>query len=91
MICIQKKKKKPCIAYVSKHNSNCEKKNHPFKILNKKIWYYIAVKRVPALMKEITLKHQGDFYSLNCLYSFAKRNNLNQIKQHVKTKIFLIL
>ena len=42
-------------------------------------------------MKEITLKHQGDFYSLNCLHSFAKRNNLNQIKRHVKTKIFLIL
>ena len=29
-----------------------------------------------SLVREITSKHQGDFYSLNCLHSFRTENKL---------------
>ena len=60
-------------AYISKINSNCEKQIiiliNPNK--EKDGWYYLAVKRLSALLRGITSKHQGDFYCLNCLHSFA--------------------
>ena len=34
------------------------------------LWHYLAVKKQSALLREITSKHYGDFYSLNCLHSF---------------------
>ena len=29
-------------------------------------------KKLPALLRRITFKNNGDFYCLNCLYSFRK-------------------
>ena len=29
-------------------------------------WHYLAVKKLPTLLRGITLKHNGDFYCLNC-------------------------
>ena len=37
-------------------------------------WYYFIVKKVSALLRQITSKHHGDFYCLNCLHSFATEN-----------------
>ena len=34
-------------------------------------WHYLSVKKLSALLREITSKHHGDFYCLNCLHSFA--------------------
>ena len=37
-------------------------------------WHYFAVKRLSALLKGITSKHHGEFYSLSCLHFFATEN-----------------
>ena len=34
-------------------------------------FHYLAVKKLSALLRGITSKYHGDFYCLNCLYSFA--------------------
>ena len=36
----------------------------------KKGWNYLAVKKLSTLLRGITSKHLGDFYCLNCRYSF---------------------
>ena len=33
-------------------------------------------KELPALLRRITSKHDGDFYCLNCLYSYWTKNKL---------------
>ena len=53
---------KTCPAYVSKHNSNPE---------NQLRMPYLEVKKLSALLIGITSKHDGEFYCLNCLHSFA--------------------
>ena len=37
-------------------------------ILNKEkeCWHYLAVKKLSALLRGITIKRDGDFYCLNC-------------------------
>ena len=47
-------------------------------ITDGKKWRYLAVKRFSALLKGITSKHDGDFYCLNCFYSFTTKNALNK-------------
>ena len=54
-------------AYISKHNSNHEKKIILLMISNGEGWHYLAVKKLYALLREITLKHDGYFHCLNCL------------------------
>ena len=78
-----------CSAYISKTNSNCEKQIILIMIPNaeKKDWHYLALKDLYTLLKGITSKHHGDFYRLNCLYSFRTENKLNLMKNYVKTKI----
>ena len=56
---------------VSKHNSNHEKQVILLMILNGEKWHYLADKKLSALLRRISSKHQGDFYCLNCLHSFA--------------------
>ena len=66
------KKEKIQPAYVSKHNSEREKQVIHLVISDGKKWHYLAVKKLSALLRGITSKHQGDFYCLNCLHFFAK-------------------
>ena len=47
-------------------------------ITDGKKWRYLAVKRLSALLKGITSKHDGDFYCLNCFYSFTTKNALKK-------------
>ena len=49
-------------------------------IPNKEGWHYIAVKKLTALLKRITLKHTGDDYCLNCLYLFRTKSKLESHK-----------
>ena len=58
-------------------------------IPNKVGWHYLAVKKLSALLRGITSKHDGDFYCLNYLHSF--RTKVNQIKKYAKIKIFVML
>ena len=68
------KKEKIYPTYVSKHNSNREKQFILLMIRNGEGWHYIAVKKLPALLRSITSKHHWDFYCLNCLHSFRTEN-----------------
>ena len=45
-----------------------------------KKWYYLAVKKLSALLRGITSKHEGDFYYLNCFHSFRTENKLKKHK-----------
>ena len=46
-----------------------------------KIWHYLAVKSLPALLRGTASNHHGDFYCLNCFNSYTTNNKL---KKHVK-------
>ena len=39
-------------------------------------WHYLAVKKLSALLRGIIFKHHGDFYCLNCLYSFETEKKM---------------
>ena len=41
-----------------------------------KKWYYLVLKKLSPLLRGITSKHDGDFYCLNCFYSFTAENEL---------------
>ena len=62
-------------------------------ISNEERWHFLAVKKLSALLGEITSKHHGDIYCLNCLHFFAAENKheLNLIKKYMKIKIFVTL
>ena len=48
-------------ANISKHNSDQEK-NHSLMISSGEGLYYLAVKKLSALLRKITSKHVDDFY-----------------------------
>ena len=48
----------------------------------------LAVKKLSALLRGITSKHQGHFYCLNCLHSFATKNKLKSHEKVCKNKEF---
>ena len=62
-----------CSAYISKYNT-CEKQISFLIIPNEKGWHYLAVKKLPALLRGKTLKKNSHFYCLNCLLSFRTEN-----------------
>ena len=70
------KRKKIYPAYVSKYNLKREKQVFLFMIPNREGWHYIAVKKLLALLRGTSSKHDGDFYCLNCLYWFRTKNKL---------------
>ena len=83
------KKEKINPVYVSRYNSNHEKHDIFLMISNgEKLWNYLAVKKLLALLRGITSKHQGDFYCLNCLHSFATEKKLELQKKECENKIF---
>ena len=43
-------------------------------------WHYFAIKRLSALFRGITSKHDGDFYCLNCFQSYTAENKLKKHK-----------
>ena len=51
-------------------------------------WHFLAVKKLSALLRGIPCKHYGDFYSLNCLYSFRTKNKLESHKKVFEKKEF---
>ena len=61
------KKEKIYPTYTSKYKSNCEKQVIILMISNgEKKWHYLAVKKLSALFRGITLKNNGDFHCFNC-------------------------
>ena len=55
-------------------------------IPNGKRLNYLAVKKLPALLRVITSKNNGDFFIL-----LGQKANVNPIKKCVKIKIFVML
>ena len=49
-------------------------------ITDGKKWYYLAVKSLSALFREITSKHDGDLYCLNCFHSYRTIEKLKKYK-----------
>ena len=45
-------------------------------------------KRLSSLLTEVTSKHHGDFYCLNCLHSFRTENKLKSHEKVCKNKYF---
>ena len=83
------KKEKIYPAYVSKHNSNREKKVIPLMISNgEKLRHYPAGKKLSASLRGVTSKHHGDFYCLNCLHSFATGKKIESHKKVCENKDF---
>ena len=84
------KKEKICPAYVSKHNSNRGKQVILLMISNggKRHWHYVAVKKLPVLLRGIFSKHHDDFYCLNCFHSFATENKHQSHKRVCENKNF---
>ena len=81
MFCMLKKKE-IYFAYVSKHNPNSEKQVILLLIPNGKWWYYLAVKKLSALLRGTTSQNSCDFYYLNCLHSFGTKNILLELESH---------
>ena len=52
-------------------------------ITNDEKWHYFAVKKLSALLREITSNHVGGFHCLNCLHSYRTKDKL---KKHGKCK-----
>ena len=48
-------------------------------------WYYLAVKKLSALLHGLTLKHES---GLNCLHSFITENKLNSHEKVYQNKDF---
>ena len=46
-------------------------------------WHYLAVKRLPILLRGITSNHHGDFHCLNCFHSYRTHNKLKKKHQRV--------
>ena len=61
-------------AYVSEHNSNCEKQVIHLMITIGEGWHYLAVKKPLALLIGIISKNKSDFYCLNCIRFFRTKN-----------------
>ena len=53
-------------------------------IIDSKKWHYLAIKKLSALLRGITSKHNGDFYCLNCFHSFRMENKLEKHKNVCK-------
>ena len=77
-----------CLAYTPKYNSNLEKRITLLILPNEKGWHYLAVKKMSALLRGITSKHNGILYCLNFLYSFRTENKLECHEKVWKNKDF---
>ena len=64
--------------YISKHNKTRDHKINLLMITDGKCtWHYIAIKSIPALLKGVSSKHNGDFYCLKCFNSYRTKRKLD--------------
>ena len=53
-------------------------------------WHYLAVKKIPTLLREVTSKDVGEFYCFNCFHSYSTEKNLKSIIMYVKIMMILM-
>ena len=58
-------------------------------ITDGKKWHYLVAKKLSALFKGVTSNHDGNFYCLNFLHLFRKKN-LKKHKIYVKVMTIAI-
>ena len=68
-------------AYKSKYNLTRKNQVILLMITDREKWHYLVVKSLSALFRGITLKHEGDFYCLNCFQSYTTKNKLKKHKK----------
>ena len=78
------------LTYKSKHSFKRENQVTLLMITDGKKWHYLAVKSLPALLREITSNHDGDFYCLNCFHSYSAEKNLKNVKEYAMIMIFVM-
>ena len=96
------KKEQTYPAYVSKHNSNCDRQVVLLMIPNiegheaksarqQKQWYCLAVKTLSALLRGITINTIVIFIAWIAFIFLQQKTNINRIKEYVNIKIFVTL
>ena len=73
-----------------KHNLNYENKIILLMTPNGEAWCYLAIKKLSAILRERSSRHDGHFYCFSCFYSFRKKI-LSHIGKYVETEIFVVL
>ena len=68
------------ISIACKSKCNCKRKNQVILLMitDCKKWHYLAVRRFPALLIEITSSNNGDFYCFNCFHSYRTHSKLKK-------------
>ena len=59
-----------------KHNNKSKNQAILLMIIDGKKWHFLAVKSLSSLLRVVTSSHNGDFYYLNCFYSYSTEINL---------------
>ena len=77
------------LAYKSKYNLKREIQVILLMITDGKKRYYLAVKKLSALLRGLISNHKGDFCYLNCFHSYSTEKKLK--KYHNVCKILIIV
>ena len=68
-------------AYISKYNSDREDQVILLRITDGKKWHYLAVKKLSALLRGITSKHNGGSYCINRFHSYSTKEKLKNLRK----------
>ena len=70
------------LCYVSKFNKTREHHANLLMITDgTDTWHYIAIKRIPALLRGISSTHDGDHCCLNCFHSYRTEEKLKTYEE----------
>ena len=69
------------LAYKSKYNHKRKNQVILLMITDCTKWHYLAGRSLPALLRGITSKNNGDFYCLNCFHSYRTHNKLKKYER----------
>ena len=53
-------------------------------------WHYLCVKKLSALLREISSNHNGDVYCMSCFKAFRTKSKFEVHKKCVKTMIIVM-
>ena len=66
------------VAYKSEYNNKRKTQVILLMITNGKIWHYLAISNLSALLRGNSSSHYGNLYCLNCFNSYTTKNKLKQ-------------
>ena len=53
--------------------------------------HYLAIKRIPALLRDISSTHNGDHYCLNCFHSYRTEEKLKAHEELCANNNFILI